>query len=41
MKNTSENVISRITDIEVTFRQLQQKYLIGFKIDTPDKSSDR
>ncbi|XP_071866705.1 conserved oligomeric Golgi complex subunit 1 isoform X1 [Bombus fervidus] len=34
MKITSERVISRITNIEDKFRELQKKYLIGFKIDS-------
>ncbi|XP_076630006.1 conserved oligomeric Golgi complex subunit 1 isoform X1 [Colletes latitarsis] len=33
MKITSERVISRITNIEEKFRELQKKYLIGFKMD--------
>ncbi|XP_043288617.1 conserved oligomeric Golgi complex subunit 1 isoform X2 [Venturia canescens] len=41
MRETSKNVISRIADIEETFRDLQQKYLIGFKIDSSDNSSAR
>ncbi|KAK0180195.1 hypothetical protein PV327_005864 [Microctonus hyperodae] len=37
MKQTTECVIQRITSIEDTFRALQQKYLIGFKIDPPEE----
>lgn len=38
MKKTTENVIERITNVEDTFKILQQKYLIGFKIDPPENS---
>ncbi|XP_043472746.1 conserved oligomeric Golgi complex subunit 1 isoform X1 [Leptopilina heterotoma] len=36
MKETSECVVSRICDIQDTFQHLQQKYLMGFKME-PDK----
>lgn len=36
MKETSECVVSRISAIQETFQFLQQKYLIGFKME-PDK----
>ncbi|XP_034935180.1 conserved oligomeric Golgi complex subunit 1 isoform X2 [Chelonus insularis] len=38
MRKTTESVIQRIADIEDTFKDLNQKYLIGFKIDPPDES---
>lgn len=41
MKITSERVISRITNIEDKFRELQKKYLIGFKIDSVQNEDDR
>lgn len=34
MKQTSESVIAKIVNIEKTFHDLQQKYLIGFKMET-------
>lgn len=34
MKITSEHVTSRIIDVEEKFRELQKKYLIGFKIES-------
>lgn len=34
MKQTSESVVTKIVNIEKTFHDLQQKYLIGFKMDT-------
>ncbi|XP_057331715.1 conserved oligomeric Golgi complex subunit 1 isoform X1 [Microplitis mediator] len=37
MRTTTECVIKRIADIEDTFKDLQQKYLIGFKIDPCEK----
>ncbi|XP_076229389.1 conserved oligomeric Golgi complex subunit 1 isoform X2 [Nomia melanderi] len=41
MKITSERVISRIVSIEDKFRELQKKYLIGFKIEPIKDESDR
>ncbi|KZC12421.1 PREDICTED: conserved oligomeric Golgi complex subunit 1 [Dufourea novaeangliae] len=41
MKITSERVISRIVNIEDTFRELQKKYLIGFKIEPIENENDR
>lgn len=41
MKITSERVISRITNIEDKFRELQKKYLIGFKLDSVQNEDDR
>lgn len=41
MKITSERVISRITNLEDKFRELQKKYLIGFKIDLVQNEDDR
>lgn len=37
MKTTTECVIKRMGAIEDTFKDLQQKYLIGFKIDPREK----
>lgn len=34
MKQTSETVITKIMSIEETFNELQQKYLIGFKMES-------
>lgn len=41
MKVTSESVIQRITDIEHTFRDLEQKYSIGFQVNPPEKVADK
>ncbi|XP_043265758.1 conserved oligomeric Golgi complex subunit 1 isoform X1 [Colletes gigas] len=41
MKVTSERVISRITNIEDKFRELQKKYLIGFKMEPVTNQTDR
>ncbi|XP_015609799.1 conserved oligomeric Golgi complex subunit 1 isoform X2 [Cephus cinctus] len=41
MKRTSEDVITRIIDMEDTCRTLQQKYLIGFKMDSVESTSER
>ncbi|XP_053975491.1 conserved oligomeric Golgi complex subunit 1 isoform X1 [Hylaeus volcanicus] len=41
MKITSERVISRIINIEDKFRELQKKYLIGFKIEPVKNENDR
>ncbi|XP_043526866.1 conserved oligomeric Golgi complex subunit 1 isoform X1 [Frieseomelitta varia] len=41
MKITSERVISRIINIEDKFRELQKKYLIGFKINSVENEDDR
>ncbi|XP_011304064.1 conserved oligomeric Golgi complex subunit 1 isoform X1 [Fopius arisanus] len=41
MKRTSGDVIQRIAGIEDKFRELQQKYLIGFKLDPPEKPIGR
>lgn len=41
MKTTSESIVSEIAAIEDTFRQLQEKYLIGFKIDMDDDVKKR
>ncbi|XP_046432315.1 conserved oligomeric Golgi complex subunit 1 isoform X1 [Neodiprion fabricii] len=37
MKQTSECVIARICNMEETCHKLQQKYLIGFKMDPPEQ----
>ncbi|XP_063993601.1 conserved oligomeric Golgi complex subunit 1 isoform X2 [Diachasmimorpha longicaudata] len=37
MKRTSEEVTQRLAGIEDRFCQLQQKYLIGFKLDPPEE----
>ena len=36
MKTTSESIVLEIANIEDTFRQLQQKYLIGFKLESEE-----
>ncbi|XP_076651687.1 conserved oligomeric Golgi complex subunit 1 isoform X1 [Halictus rubicundus] len=41
MKITSERVITRIVSIEDKFRELQKKYLIGFKVDPTNNQNDR
>ncbi|XP_076240433.1 conserved oligomeric Golgi complex subunit 1 isoform X2 [Calliopsis andreniformis] len=41
MKITSERVISRITNIEGKFQELQKKYLIGFKIEPIQNKDER
>ncbi|XP_015110363.1 conserved oligomeric Golgi complex subunit 1 isoform X2 [Diachasma alloeum] len=41
MKRTSEEVTQRIAGIEDKFRELQQKYLIGFKLDPPEEPISR
>lgn len=37
MKETSQTVLDKIVNIQETFHQLQQKYLIGFKIETDEQ----
>lgn len=41
MKITSEQVITRIVNIEEKFKELQKKYLIGFKMDLIEDKLDR
>ncbi|XP_032451954.1 conserved oligomeric Golgi complex subunit 1 isoform X1 [Nasonia vitripennis] len=41
MKQTSESVVAKIVNIEKTFHDLQQKYLIGFKMHTEHVHSQR
>ncbi|XP_067206768.1 conserved oligomeric Golgi complex subunit 1 isoform X2 [Linepithema humile] len=41
MKITSEQVITRIANIEEKFKELQKKYLIGFKTDLIEDKLDR
>lgn len=41
MKITSEQVIARIANIEDKFRELQKKYLIGFKTEPIGDKLDR
>lgn len=41
MKITSEQVITRIANIEEKFKELQKKYLIGFKTDLIENKLDR
>jgi len=41
MKITSEQVIRRIANIEEKFKDLQKKYLIGFKTDLIEDKLDR
>lgn len=41
MKITSERVIARIISIEDKFRELQKKYLIGFKIEPVKNENNR
>ena len=41
MKQTSESVIAKIVNVEQTFHDLQQKYLIGFKMETEQRILQR
>lgn len=41
MKITSEKVTSRIINIEDKFRELQKKYLIGFKTEPIEDKLDK
>jgi len=41
MKITSEQVTKRIASIEDNFRELQKKYLIGFKTEPIEDKLDR
>lgn len=41
MNRTSETVVAKIVNIKKTFHDLQQKYLIGFKMEPPENSSQK
>lgn len=39
MEKTADNVVAKIVHIEDTFQKLQEKYLIGFKVEPPQSEN--